>query len=102
MIQRPTRSSLFPYTTLFRSPSSARGIGSWRGHAALAHRLLGDDPSTIVAALHDAVRAGAAPADLGKALADRKSTRMNSSHANISHAGFCLKKNTRALQRYRL
>ena len=49
--------------------ASARGIGSWRGHTALAHRLLGDDPSAIVAALHDAVRAGAAPADLGKALA---------------------------------
>jgi nitrite reductase/ring-hydroxylating ferredoxin subunit len=49
--------------------ASAHGIGSWCGPAALAHRLLGDDPAVIVAALNDAVRAGAAPADLGKALA---------------------------------
>jgi nitrite reductase/ring-hydroxylating ferredoxin subunit len=46
-----------------------RGRGPWNGHAALASRLLGDDPAAIVGALEDAIRAGAVPADLSKALA---------------------------------
>src|SRR3712207_9101293 len=84
MIRRPPRSTLFPYTTLFRSDpwSMARcAIGSdrsprWRrlaGH--LWGRLAGRDR------LHDVI-------------VDRKSTRLNSSHANISYAVFCLKKKT--------
>src|SRR5438445_3451273 len=65
MIRRPPRSTLFPYTTLFRSlPSRARP--EWRG-AGVPHR----DREPRV---------------------DRKSTRLNSSHANISYAVFCLKK----------
>src|SRR5438445_3223185 len=69
MIRRPPRSTLFPYTTLFRSirPSGA-----------------GADGATTVAAT---VRVG-----LEILLPDRKSTRLNSSHANISYAVFCLKK----------
>ena len=46
-----------------------RGSGKWSGHAALAQELLGDDPARIVDALKEAIRAGAAPADLGQALA---------------------------------
>src|SRR5260221_12803194 len=67
MIRRPPRSTLFPYTTLFRSVVVAAAVG------ARAH---GDDP-----------------AGLGH-LVDRKSTRLNSSHTVISYAVFCLKKKT--------
>src|SRR3712207_7973833 len=79
MIRRPPRSTLFPYTTLFRSQALAP-------HAAeepLAGRIL---PGCAVggAQHHDAARLGHP--------GDRKSTRLNSSHANISYAVFCLKK----------
>src|SRR5258707_13637311 len=69
MIRRPPRSTLFPYTTLFRSYRD------------------GEDPS-------DADRDGAEQAEDGHRAQrrDRKSTRLNSSHANISYAVFCLKK----------
>src|SRR2546422_7172115 len=74
MIRRPPRSTLFPYTTLFRSRCWARppgGIGSWRRDSVgstspSARSLLGGT--------------------------DRKSTRLNSSHGYISYAVFCLKK----------
>jgi nitrite reductase/ring-hydroxylating ferredoxin subunit len=49
--------------------AAGRGSGKWSGHAALAQELLGEDPDRIVAALKEAIRAGAAPADLGQALA---------------------------------
>src|SRR3712207_7169465 len=79
MIRRPPRSTLFPYTTLFRSPvrrpAAARGDRARAGHAAQAHALRRAD-------------VGAGPGDDP----DRKSTRLNSSHANISYAVFCLKK----------
>src|SRR3712207_7480488 len=78
MIRRPPRSTLFPYTTLFRSWAAPLGglggPGSWDGlnHHVIYHwNRLG--PAT-------------------RAPADRKSTRLNSSHANISYAVFCLKK----------
>src|SRR2546430_7796010 len=83
MIRRPPRSTLFPYTTLFRSPSDEHGcVGSaltWRTEdcrGALPGREPQDaDPGT----------------DRG-AQTDRKSTRLNSSHSQISYAVFCLKK----------
>src|SRR3712207_8831160 len=99
MIRRPPRSTLFPYTTLFRSPTwrvlernranaqSSTGPKTDGGKAksslnATKHSLTskqivipGEDPDA-----YDAHRA------------DRKSTRLNSSHANISYAVFCLKK----------
>src|SRR3712207_7459427 len=93
MIRRPPRSTLFPYTTLFRSllgvdralhachggvltyRAGARGAfrapGGWEGGPSAAEQLL------------DLLQVG---------LGDRKSTRLNSSHANISYAVFCLKK----------
>src|SRR3712207_7211879 len=84
MIRRPPRSTLFPYTTLFRSVrrrrESERGRARAPGLPAAAVALTGSpcDPVTR----HGIVRAPA----------DRKSTRLNSSHANISYAVFCLKK----------
>src|SRR3712207_8363654 len=94
MIRRPPRSTLFPYTTLFRSArvppvrrprprsgvdqaGAVRGRGVGRPRPVHALLLLGH---------------GAAV----RPVRDRKSTRLNSSHANISYAAFCLKKTIRA------
>src|SRR3712207_8718558 len=94
MIRRPPRSTLFPYTTLFRSHLGRRredeeGIEPLDA-AGAAHRAVAVDVGAV-----DAV-----PVQIGHALLrpfhqlveDRKSTRLNSSHANISYAVFCLKK----------
>src|SRR3712207_7618450 len=101
MIRRPPRSTLFPYTTLFRSANvgvvgtqagrrrSHRGeqvgvddLEAQGGHAAEAHRRGALEPRAVDAN-------GRAS---GSRTEDRKSTRLNSSHANISYAVFCLKK----------
>src|SRR3712207_7781644 len=83
MIRRPPRSTLFPYTTLFRSRR--------QGRAAVA-----DGSAGIVVGTHALLQEGVDFADLGLVVVDeqqdRKSTRLNSSHANISYAVFCLKK----------
>src|SRR3712207_8757112 len=77
MIRRPPRSTLFPYTTLFRS------LGGGNPPAAARHRGR--------AGGHRSPRTGSGqPGRAGRQ--DRKSTRLNSSHANISYAVFCLKK----------
>src|SRR3712207_7515371 len=81
MIRRPPRSTLFPYTTLFRSP---RGHGGVRGvRARLRAGARG---------LRRGARGKLRRADEPRRLADRKSTRLNYSHANISYAVFRLKK----------
>src|SRR3712207_7868927 len=88
MIRRPPRSTLFPYTTLFRSPD----VDDRRGQVDVAHALAAD---AGVRHLHAAAVADDAlvlRALVLSARADRKSTRLNSSHANISYAVFCLKK----------
>src|SRR3712207_6912767 len=94
MIRRPPRSTLFPYTTLFRSPGRV-GCG---GPGALPLRVAVDGaPSARCGDLRRAARdADLAPAARGTydRGVDRKSTRLNSSHANISDAAFCLKKKT--------
>src|SRR3712207_7303536 len=94
MIRRPPRSTLFPYTTLFRSEEGLLVGGScgMAVHAAvqLAHELEGTEQgrdAVIVVLLPDSGRGY-----LTKIFKDRKSTRLNSSHANISYAVFCLKK----------
>src|SRR3712207_7401692 len=88
MIRRPPRSTLFPYTTLFRSRtrSSAAPLGRDRDGDAD-----GGTPGRVAvfAAAEDVVEEAFEVARDG---ADRKSTRLNSSHANISYAVFCLKK----------
>src|SRR3712207_8152533 len=85
MIRRPPRSTLFPYTTLFRSLVRAGLRGGH--HLAEAEQQL-DERAGVDVDLVREVAEGGAP---GQA-EDRKSTRLNSSHANISYAVFCLKK----------
>src|SRR3712207_7794668 len=94
MIRRPPRSTLFPYTTLFRSPGE-------RGFARpLAGRPAQDGAGSggLGMASSDEDADGGRSSGTGAAVAvvrggrDRKSTRLNSSHANISYAVFCLKK----------
>src|SRR3712207_7385539 len=82
MIRRPPRSTLFPYTTLFRS-----------GHEDL-HRPAAHEPDVRGLLVADPVGRDARrrPCQHALRLLDRKSTRLNSSHANISYAVFCLKK----------
>src|SRR5690348_17584975 len=86
MIRRPPRSTLFPYTTLFRSLDHLHKLGdawcdvsplSLRQCVALMHRM-----SMVMAEQHI----------FPSSLLDRKSTRLNSSHPSISYAVFCLKK----------
>src|SRR3712207_8097311 len=82
MIRRPPRSTLFPYTTLFRSrgerPALSSAAGVWARAADADREGRGGAP--------ERGQGG------GDARLDRKSTRLNSSHANISYAVFCLKK----------
>src|SRR3712207_6925670 len=97
MIRRPPRSTLFPYTTLFRSAGSA--------FASLADVARGPR-GTLLAAGQAVDAEGHARMVLARFTAagtlDRKSTRLNSSHANISYAVFCLKKKTRGLHESRM
>src|SRR3712207_7886194 len=99
MIRRPPRSTLFPYTTLFRSRLIAAGVAPRnialllraRTHLAIFAQALED------AGVPYRVGGGSGffrqpPVRLLSSLLDRKSTRLNSSHANISYAVFCLKK----------
>src|SRR2546430_9136161 len=89
MIRRPPRSTLFPYTTLFRSGVTVNWI-------AAAPRSL----SPLFDALPLPVKPDPVPVALGRPLdlADRKSTRLNSSHSQISYAVFCLKKKKRIIR----
>src|SRR3712207_8189581 len=92
MIRRPPRSTLFPYTTLFRSRPVPARAGQRHGDRLLAR---GHRPELAGAVGLDAERDHLRRRALGAAAAadgDRKSTRLNSSHANISYAVFCLKK----------
>src|SRR5437868_9877218 len=77
MIRRPPRSTLFPYTTLFRSPDPFRPRARTRA---------GAHPRR--------------PQDLSRPPGDRKSTRLNSSHVSISYAVFCLKKKKKKKKLY--
>src|SRR2546422_1973777 len=87
MIRRPPRSTLFPYTTLFRS-----GALGARLHVPLHDA--GDDPARAFGELLQ--RDGGA----GRVVLDRKSTRLNSSHGYISYAVFCLKKKKKHRRKY--
>src|SRR3712207_8014159 len=88
MIRRPPRSPLFPYPTLFRSePGESVGVLTRPAHQALEQPR--DRPQRDVGVVGQTGRTEHPPA---AGLQDRKSTRLNSSHANISYAVFCLKK----------
>src|SRR3712207_8132120 len=98
MIRRPPRSTLFPYTTLFRSVLTVtiRDEGTWRppnrdpgdrGRGLLIMRQLVDG-----VVLEEEAKGTTVTLSL-----DRKSTRLNSSHANISYAVFCLKKKKKTI-----
>src|SRR3712207_6968130 len=99
MIRRPPRSTLFPYTTLFRS-APATVDGPSPGHAARVEidrhgdGAVREHQGTVqgVAAVAERRDPGGPVLGLSRRGADRKSTRLNSSHANISYAVFCLKK----------
>src|SRR5256886_10402968 len=82
MIRRPPRSTLFPYTTLFRSLVQPAQCPLGPGCARLAVELAVRGP-------HEVEQRGASPRGVQ---VDRKSTRLNSSHSQISYAVFCLKK----------
>src|SRR5258708_13065609 len=86
MIRRPPRSTLFPYTTLFRSAFRDRGLHfrtrSWRCSRGRSSRPPRAEPGSARGGLEDR---------------DRKSTRLNSSHQIISYAVFCLKKKKREI-----
>src|SRR3712207_7432980 len=79
MIRRPPRSTLFPYTTLFRSKKKREREGAVHRHGGRARRW-------VVERTYSWLNRSR------RLLVDRKSTRLNSSHANISYAVFCLKK----------
>src|SRR5689334_23388207 len=89
MIRRPPRSTLFPYTTLFRSrrPRLDRGLPRRRGRPRHGRRRV-----DRLGALSPDLADGTDPARARRERRDRKSTRLNSSHSSISYAVFCLKK----------
>src|SRR2546430_6360455 len=102
MIRRPPRSTLFPYTTLFRSsgtlpPSPRRETsGVFQRPAESRERLLGREPAGAEPAAHEQERnrraldeLGSGSVELQRRKRDRKSTRLNSSHSQISYAVFC-------------
>src|SRR3712207_8545428 len=87
MIRRPPRSTLFPYTTLFRSVrrEQCRAAAAERAVRVELHRAHGETSAVLERAVREPL--------------DRKSTRLNSSHANISYAVFCLKKKNKYYSR---
>src|SRR3712207_6914084 len=92
MIRRPPRSTLFPYTTLFRSQMMRVGLFKAvhvKTPASQQRRLLLTSRKLLQSKVQD----------IENDLRDRKSTRLNSSHANISYAVFCLKKNKKTTSR---
>src|SRR3712207_7114468 len=99
MIRRPPRSTLFPYTTLFRSRVSFDPDGAAAPQEVGVHVLVEmfsfDDPFGEVVRVVFGGEAARSADHARAADADRKSTRLNSSHANISYAVFCLKKKKR-------
>src|SRR3712207_7211105 len=102
MIRRPPRSTLFPYTTLFRSGGAIFAIGGLGALLAptagifLTSRAVQGAGAALLLPAALTVVSAAAAGELQRT--DRKSTRLNSSHANISYAVFCLKKKTTATQ----
>src|SRR3712207_8802538 len=102
MIRRPPRSSLFPSTTLFRSTLDPGDSDVLLRYDLLPYLLLEAGPDTVRSLVANPLVTGFTEdlpqkADLNR---DRKSTRLNSSHANISYAVFCLKKKNHIASSY--
>src|SRR3712207_7063220 len=97
MIRRPPRSTLFPYTTLFRSRNTRRNApapGDTRRFRAKSRKLHKVQETSLKELFYGSpnLEALSHAILLARHHGDRKSTRLNSSHANISYAVFCLKK----------
>src|SRR5258708_19001664 len=98
MIRRPPRSTLFPYTTLFRSEMYTRGAGG--GVSLSVNKRLASEKTRKVLNWTPTRYDILEDVEHGSyAVSDRKSTRLNSSHQIISYAVFCLKKKNTALER---
>src|SRR5256886_11224153 len=94
MIRRPPRSTLFPYTTLFRSHYRVRLVRFLRLGCRIAETIERNKSFTVFDDLKMAAMSGSSTTAIASSdiLEDRKSTRLNSSHSQISYAVFCLKK----------
>src|SRR3712207_8700131 len=95
MIRRPPRSTLFPYTTLFRSLGARLATGPTLSYGAIRRSVAfaaGHGLEESVAFEAEMMALTGRTEDHRNAVADRKSTRLNSSHAHISYAVFCLNK----------
>src|SRR5690606_39361827 len=98
MLPRPPSSTLFPYTTLFRSPAVGAGerqcvaIGQAQGAASMGARDREQQGGVVLARVVDVASQGQVVRVFDGHWGDRKSTRLNSSHVKISYAVFCLKK----------
>src|SRR5688572_31646627 len=97
MIRRPPRSTLFPYTTLFRSRLCCRGgwrVAAGRGSGSPYGAFPADQPAARRSGggPHQRLHPEGVKLAFTKMQGDRKSTRLNSSHSQISYAVFCLKK----------
>src|SRR5690242_20877639 len=96
MIRRPPRSTLFPYTTLFRSLCQPRTVDSHGERGRLPRRL--DRGRRVPPQMGQVERRPQRRSAVARPRQDRKSTRLNSSHMSISYAVFCLKKKKKKKQ----
>src|SRR3712207_8586006 len=96
MIRRPPRSTLFPYTTLFRSVKFLNNIVE-QDHRRIKRLVRPGLGFKSFVTANQTIAGYEAMAMMRKGQVDRKSTRLNSSHANISYAVFCLKKKKNSL-----
>src|SRR2546430_3696883 len=99
MIRRPPRSTLFPYTTLFRSRDGDRAGRCRAGWTRRVRRRSRSPERRTRGANSSPAPRSSSPAARRSARADRKSTRLNSSHSQISYAVFCLKKKKKIYRR---
>src|SRR3712207_7427859 len=102
MIRRPPRSTLFPYTTLFRSNADV-ALDAKHGDDVRQELTEIRDAANLALAIIDQLTTFSGRSRRVTVVEDRKSTRLNSSHANISYAVFCLKKktqNSRSIRTY--